>query len=222
MAAKKLTHYQILGVANNVSREEIKRAYRELVKTQHPDTQHKNENGQATEDMMRLNEAYETLMDQVKRAAYDNKITRKLNIPKGKPTFTSVDEDRQREKFLRTIFHPARSTIGKALGNYGKEVRELSADPFDDELIQAFQEYLDDLERVLRKASDGFSRNEIPRTLEGAVLMMRNAIAQAADGLEEMRHYCNNYDYSHLTMAETLFRISVDLSRQALALTKGR
>jgi hypothetical protein len=52
--------------------------------------------------------------------------------------------------------------------------------------------------------------------------MMRNAIAQAADGLEELRYFCMNYDYNHLTMAETLFRISRDLTNQSLNLTKGK
>jgi hypothetical protein len=50
--------------------------------------------------------------------------------------------------------------------------------------------------------------------------MMRYGIAQAADGLEEMRRFCQNYDYDHLTMAENLFRIALDLSRQAQRLAR--
>ena len=46
------------------------------------------------------------------------------------------------------------------------------------------------------------------------------AFAQAADGLEEMRRFCQNYDYDHLSMAGNLFRIAVDLSRQAQRLAR--
>lgn len=226
MAPRRKTHYQILGVAPTVSREEIKRAYRELVKTQHPDTQHNgNGNGtdEATEEMMRINDAYATLMDKQKRTEYDVRIGLTVSHPKGKiiTPFTSFDEDQQREKFLRTVFHPSRTAITKIISMYKKEIRELSADPFDDALLEDFQEYLDRLEAALRKGSDSLVHNEVPRTLQGAVLTMRNSIAQAADALEEMRHYCNNYDYTHLTMAESLFKISTELSKQALTLTKA-
>ena len=226
MSARRRNHYQILGVTSDVSADEIKRAYRKLAKTQHPDAQAKvgtEEHSAATEEMMRINEAYETLMDSGKRAEYDRVIGLqrvRLRGPK-QAVFTSVDEDAEREKFLRSIFTPARSAIVRALGAYKKQLRELSADPYDDRLIEQFQEYVDRLEDALRKGSDSLTRHPAPRSLEGAVHMMRYSIAQAADGLEELRYFCRNYDYNHLTMAENLFRISSDLSRQALELTKA-
>jgi hypothetical protein len=50
--------------------------------------------------------------------------------------------------------------------------------------------------------------------------MMRYAIAQAADGLEEMKRFCQNYDYDHLSMAGNLFREYADLSKKALYLSR--
>lgn len=224
MSARKRTHYQILGVKADVSADEIKRAYRKLAKEQHPDATHghveSDEKKAATEEMMRINEAYATLIDSVKRAEYDSKIGVKPMIFV-QPVFTSMDEDREREKFLRKIFHPARSAIVKCLGSYKKELRALSADLYDDRLVEDFTNYVNKLEDALRNGADAFSRNETPRSLEAAVHMMKYSIAQAADGLEELRYFCNNYDHNHLTMAENLFRIANDLSKQALDLTKG-
>lgn len=223
--ARKQNHYQILGLETDVSPQEIKKAYRRLAKIQHPDTLARpgsDAHDAATEEMRRLNEAYETLMDTSKRADYDRRIgVGRVGIKSKRPQFTSFDEDQAREKFLRNVFHPARSSIVRILGGYKKQLRDLSADPFDDELIEQFQTYLEKLEDTLRKASNSLTRNATPRSLEGAVQMMRYAIAQAADGLEELGYFCANFDYSHLSMAESLFRIASDLLRQALELSKG-
>jgi molecular chaperone DnaJ len=226
MTPRKRTHYQILGIKSDVSADEIKRAYRELAKAAHPDAWHghheaSEEKRKATEEMMQINEAYATLIDEAKRADYDVKIGVK-KITYIKPVFTSLDEDAEREKYLRKIFYPARTNIVKVLGSYKKHLKDLSADPYDDQLVEDFQAYVDKIESTLRSGADALARNAAPRSLEAAVLMMRNAIAQAADGLEELRYFCMNYDYNHLTMAETLFRISRDLTNQSLNLTKGK
>lgn len=219
-------HYQILGLSPEVSSDEIKRAYRKLAKSQHPDARHHSsdmdESLAATEAMMRINEAYSILIDQSKRAEYDIKIGLRMSISTKKPIFTSVDEDRERERFLRSVFYPVRASISKVLAAYNRKLRELSADPYDDQLVEAFECYVNQIEDCLRRGSDSFMNNPIPRTLEASVLVMRQSMAQAADGLEELRYYLGNYDYGHLTTAESLFRISNELSKQALELTKGR
>src|ERR1700724_2780351 len=69
MATKKRDYYEVLGVGRNTSDEEIKRAYRKLAVKFHPD---KNpEDPQAEEKFKELGEAYDVLMDDHKRAAYD-------------------------------------------------------------------------------------------------------------------------------------------------------
>lgn len=223
--ARKANHYQILGLSSDVTAAEIKRAYRKLAKTQHPDAQATpgtDKHSAATEEMMRINEAYETLMDTARRAEYDHRIGVGRAGLKGKQTiYSSLDEDAEREKYMHKIFTPSRSAIVRVLGNYQKQIRELSADPFDDELIEKFEHFVDQIEDALRDASNAFTRNPPPRSLHGAVQMMRYSIAQAADGMEELRYFCKNFNDKHLTMAENLFRISSDLSKQALGLTKA-
>lgn len=220
----KKTHYEILGIETNVSAAQVKRAYRDLVKERHPDL-HESKGDEeirrsATEDMLEINEAYETLMDTISRANYDIKIGLRKNRITGKQAFTAISEDEAREKYLALYFFPARAGISRVLGKYKKNLRELSLDPFDDELLQVFQAYTDDVEKVLKKASDDLTYNPVPHSLKPAVLMMRHCIAQASDGLDEMRTFAMNFDYAHLNMAGNLFKISIDLSRQALDLSK--
>jgi curved DNA-binding protein CbpA len=66
-----MTYYQVLGVLPAASGAEIKRAYRKLVQQYHPDV---NPSAQAQELIKLINEAYEVLGDEVRRAAYDRQL----------------------------------------------------------------------------------------------------------------------------------------------------
>lgn len=62
-------YYEILGVSKDASQDEIKKAYRTLVKKYHPDL-HPNDK-QAAEKFKEINEANEVLSDETKRRNYD-------------------------------------------------------------------------------------------------------------------------------------------------------
>lgn len=222
MVKEKLTHYELLGVDSSVTQKEIKEAYRALVKSSHPDINRQNQRQQneATTRMTRLNEAYEILKDKRKRAEYDATIGVHKQRSNPKVKLDENDSIESRERFLKRVFHPARSVMVKVLGKYRNELKKLSEDIYDDDLVSNFDKYLDCVEGALRKASEAFSSEKAPSSLEPAVHMMRHAIAQAVDGLDETRQFCQNYNYDHLSMAENLFKISVDLSRNALQLTR--
>lgn len=61
-------YYQTLGVDREASADDIKKAYRKMVRKYHPDvSKHKDADAKTKE----INEAYEVLGDATKRAAYD-------------------------------------------------------------------------------------------------------------------------------------------------------
>jgi len=62
-------YYKILGVARGASEDEIKKAYRKLARKYHPDV---SKEANAKEKFQEVSEAYETLRDKDKRAAYDS------------------------------------------------------------------------------------------------------------------------------------------------------
>ncbi|MBP6855570.1 MAG: DnaJ domain-containing protein [Candidatus Pacebacteria bacterium] len=59
-------YYELLGVPKNASSEDIKKAFRKLAHQYHPDKAHGNE-----QKFKEINEAYQVLSDEKKRAQYD-------------------------------------------------------------------------------------------------------------------------------------------------------
>ncbi|MFC1910879.1 DnaJ domain-containing protein, partial [Chloroflexota bacterium] len=63
-------YYKILGITDDASHDEVKKAYRKLAFQYHPDTNPGNEK-QASDKFQEINEAYCVLCDENKRKEYD-------------------------------------------------------------------------------------------------------------------------------------------------------
>jgi DnaJ-domain-containing protein 1 len=91
------THYERLGVASTAEVAEIKAAYRELARRNHPDLA----NGSRSADMAAVNEAWRVLSDPERRRAYDATLAaeqrdRERARPPARPRtrwVTNVDDD---------------------------------------------------------------------------------------------------------------------------------
>lgn len=72
------TLYDILEVSPKASKEVIDKAYKVLVKRYHPDLQTSENKAKAEQMMQKINSAYDTLINDAKRAKYDEELEKKM------------------------------------------------------------------------------------------------------------------------------------------------
>ncbi len=73
------SYYQILGVNQDATREQIRRAFRLKAKKYHPDI---NNSADAKADFQKLNEAHQVLIDPTKRRLYDIRLKHGIIVTK--------------------------------------------------------------------------------------------------------------------------------------------
>ena len=66
-----MNYYELLGISQTATEEEIKKAYKREMKKWHPDI---NKDEQAVSMSIKINEAKDVLLDEVKRKAYDESL----------------------------------------------------------------------------------------------------------------------------------------------------
>lgn len=223
-------YYGALGVSSEASQAQVKRAYRQLAKQLHPDSKQEPSH----DKIAAVNAAYEVLGDAGQRRAYDNerrliageKASERASRAASsqavyKKRRAGSREDTTIEQWMRGVFNPIDRLIGKILKPLKTEVRALSADPFDDELMEAFQAYLEVCRESLEKAQAKFKSMPNPPGVASGAANLYYCLNQLEDGIEEIERFTYTYDHSYLHTGQELFRISAGLRKDAKAEIKA-
>uniref|UniRef100_A0A3P9HLV8 DnaJ homolog subfamily A member 3, mitochondrial n=1 Tax=Oryzias latipes TaxID=8090 RepID=A0A3P9HLV8_ORYLA len=94
--------YQILGVPRTATQKEIKKAYYQMAKKYHPDTN--KDDPQAKEKFAQLAEAYEVIGDEVKRKQYDTYGSTGFDAGQGQHYWSGQTTNVDPEELFRKIF----------------------------------------------------------------------------------------------------------------------
>ncbi|BAY77776.1 heat shock protein DnaJ domain-containing protein [Nostoc linckia NIES-25] len=221
-------HYETLKVSPNASQAEIKQAYRRLVKLFHPDS---NQETADREEIIRINAAYEVLGDNQNRRNYDQQLQDKsgrLDGDRQQRTAsaqkryqatrkTGRDADEEVEEWLRKVYQPVNRLLCTILYSLEEQMEQLAADPFDDELLDEFQEYLKSCREDLKQAQITFRSLPNPPSLARTAAHLYYSLDQLGDGIEELGYFPLNYDERYLHTGQELFRIATRLHCEAQA-----
>lgn len=217
-------HYDTLHVQPSASQAEIKQAYRRLVKQFHPDSNQDPDH----EQIVRINAAYEVLGDAQNRQSYDQQ---QYTAPRVRPERqqratnaqkqyhasrrTGRDADDQLEQWLHDVYQPVNRLLCQILNSLEVQIDQLAADPFDDQLLEEFQDYTKTCRDWLKQAQMLFRSLPNPPSVAGAAVHLYYCLNQIGDGLDELDYFPLNYDERCLHTGQELFRIATGLHCEA-------
>lgn len=220
-------HYQILGINSQASQNEVKSAYRNLVKQFHPDSK----NPQADhEKIISINAAYEILGDPQKRRSYDQQLLKgdrhDFFVQREKRSAQVHQEyqrrqarerqfDQQFHVWLEQVYQPVNRWLSLIMEPLETQIEYLAGDPFDDQLMEDFQAYLAQSRQYLVKARLCLHHRPNPPKLAKIAANLYYCLNQVADGLDDLELFTENYCESYIHTGQELFRIAQNLQGEA-------
>ncbi len=189
--------YEELGLNKNATKSEIKSSYRNLVKKHHPDA------GGEKERFLAIQNAWETLNDPLKKEQYDktlfsvnqtsNFINEDWQDNVNTKKYNSTKKDNDIKNWIKNIYDPANRFISQIIKPLNQEIKKLSADPYDDELMNEFCSYIDLSQKKIEKVDKLFKSTSVPNSISSLGLDLYHCFSQVKDALSELDKYTQGY-----------------------------
>ena len=194
--------YEELGLKKNATKSEINASYRSLVKQHHPDR------GGKKERFLAIQNAWEILNDPIKKEQYDRTFfssnqsfdllnenwEEKFNSKK----YNSSIKDREVETWIKEIYTPINRSISQIIKPLNSEIKELSADPFDDQLMENFCSYISVSQKKIEKVEKIYNKKIVPKSISALGLDLYHCFSQVKDALSEFDRYTQGYVDNYL------------------------
>jgi molecular chaperone DnaJ len=200
----------VLGLTRQATAAEIKAAYRSLVKRHHPDA------GGDERRILALNAAWEVLRDGERRRRYDG-ITSTASPSPATPAATSTaarggglrrstHHDQDLAAWLQQVYVPVDRLLGQVINPFPAALRALSADPYDDELMEAFCRFLQQSQARLEKVETLYRSRACPASARGFGISLYHCLSQVKDALTELERYTMGYVDGYLRDGREMLR----------------
>ncbi len=194
--------YQILGVPYNASLSDIKATYRLLVKKYHPDA------GGDQEKILAINAAWELLKDKKNREHYskiENQSTNQSSHINLRMSY-GIDQDKAIDLWLKFVYLRIDRLMGEIINSYQKQLKDLSADPYDDILMETFCEYIENSQKKIKKVQEIYQSIPTPTQARNFSLSLYQCFSEIQDGINEWERYTSGYVENYLHDGNEMLR----------------
>ena len=195
--------YQILKVHPSAKLEEIKKAYRKLVKIHHPDK------GGDSAIMLEINSAWEILKQQNKELNLHKVNNSKIydkNEYKRETSHYSKSEDIK--NWFQNIYLPIDKLLGQIINPLGSKIRDLSADPYDQVLMDSFCSYLEKSKNKITKIKKIYTSFSSPEIIRDFSLDLYHCLSHTEDGINELERFTMGYVDNYLHDGKAMMAIA--------------
>ena len=195
--------YKILKVHPNADLEEIKKAYRKLVKIHHPDK------GGDSQVMLEINSAWEIL--KIKNKKLNLNEVNNLEVPNKKEYKKETNNYYSSEdikKWFKHIYLPIDKLLGQIINPLGSQIRELSADPYDQLLMDSFCLYLEKSKHKMIKIKKIYTSFASPSIIRDFSLDLYHCLSQVEDGINELDRYTMGYVDNYLHDGKSMISLA--------------
>ena len=195
--------YQILKVHPSAKLEEIKKAYRKLVKIHHPDK------GGDSAVMLEVNSAWEILKKKHKDLNLNKVNNSKLyNQNEYKRETNNHSKPEDLKKWFQNVYIPIDKLLGQIINPLGSKIRDLSADPYDEILMDSFCLYLEQSKNKITKIKEIYTSFACPSIIRDFSLDLYHCLSHVEDGINELERFTMGYVDNYLHDGKAMIAIA--------------
>ena len=195
--------YQILKVHPSAKLEEIKKAYRKLVKIHHPDK------GGDSSVMLEVNSAWEILKKKHKDLTLNKVNNSKVyNQSEYKRATNNYSKPEDIKKWFQNIYLPIDKLLGQIINPLGSKIKDLSADPYDQILMDSFCLYLEKSKNKITKIKKIYTSFASPSIIRDFSLDLYHCLSHVEDGINELERYTMGYVDNYLHDGKAMIAIA--------------
>ena len=195
--------YQILNVHPSAKLEEIKKAYRKLVKIHHPDK------GGDSAVMLEINSAWEILKKKHKDLNFNKVNNSKVyNQNEYKRESNNYSNSEDIKKWFQNIYLPIDKLLGQIMNPLISKIRDLSADPYDQILMDSFCLYLEESKKKITKIKKIYTSFASPSIIRDFSLDLYHCLSHVEDGINELERFTMGYVDNYLHDGKAMIAIA--------------